>query len=282
VTLQLSQYINQDVPLISVITPVYNGAQYLDDLILSVKNQEYPRIEHIVIDDGSNDDGATIAVLSKYPHLKWWTRSNLGQYATLNEGINAARGDWLCIISADDLLASPSAFSKLLSQAVNADNFDAIFGRTTLMNEMGADIEVRHGRPDESAPKWLNYHFLVIHHCSMLVARKFLVANELCFDTSLRYTGDWDWIIRILKLGRTGYFDVVVSKYRIHEQQTRQTTSRKRLLAEDRLVLSRHGSSVILNKLIIAYFRVKKLVMIFSENGSAGAAEALRRFFGKF
>jgi glycosyltransferase involved in cell wall biosynthesis len=52
-------------PLISIITPVYNGADYLDELILSVLQQDYPHIEHIIIDDGSNDNGATLAILKK-------------------------------------------------------------------------------------------------------------------------------------------------------------------------------------------------------------------------
>lgn len=281
VTEQPSHLTKHGVPLISVITPVHNGAQYLDDLILSVKNQRYPRIEHIVIDDGSTDDGATIAVLAKYPHLKWWTRPNVGQYATLNEGIDAAQGDWICIISADDLLASPFAFSKLLSRVGNTEKFDAIFGRTTFMNDKGTEIAARHGRPDESAPQWLNYYLLVINHCSLLVARNFIVANKLHFDASLKYAGDWDWIIRILKMGRVRYFDVLVSRYRIHEQQTRQTAERRQLVAEDRMVLSRHGTSVIFRKLIITYFRFKKFVMIFSEDGSSAAVAALRRFLGK-
>ena len=271
---------NNATPLISVITPVYNGARYLDELILSVQNQDHPRIEHIVIDDGSTDEGATIAVLAKHPNLKWWTRPNRGQYATLNEGFDAAQGDWICIISADDLLASPTAFSDLISHAGMVDNFDAIYGRTTLMDETGSEV-LALGRPDESAPKWFNYHFLVIHHCSLLVSRKFIINNRLYFDTSLKYTGDWDWVLRILSIGRSGYFDVVISRYRIHKRQTRQTVTRRQLVAEDKLVLARHGSSFILHTLIVTYFRLKKFWLILVKDGCLAAVAALRRFLDK-
>ena len=74
-------------PLITIITPVYNGAEYLDELIQSVLRQDYPNIEHLIIDDGSQDGGATVSVLQKYPHLRWWSRENKGQYATMNEGL---------------------------------------------------------------------------------------------------------------------------------------------------------------------------------------------------
>ncbi|MBE3118290.1 MAG: glycosyltransferase, partial [Candidatus Atribacteria bacterium] len=91
-------------PLVSIITPVYNGAAFIEELILSVQRQDYPNIEHIIIDDGSRDDGATIAILKRYPHLRWWSRENKGQYATMNEGLEAAKGEFVCFISADDLL----------------------------------------------------------------------------------------------------------------------------------------------------------------------------------
>ncbi len=54
-------------PLISIITPVYKGEEYLEELIQSVLNQNYPKIEHLIIDDGSQDGGATISILKKYP-----------------------------------------------------------------------------------------------------------------------------------------------------------------------------------------------------------------------
>jgi len=271
---------NDGVPLISIITPVYNGSIYLEPLIQSIQDQCHRRIEHILINDGSTDDGATVAILAKYPHLKWWSRQNKGQYATLNEGIDAAIGDWLLIISADDMLAGSDSLSELLILARNAGEFDAIYGRTMMVNDNGVEISDR-GRPDESSPKWLNYHFLVIHHCSLLVSRKFIISNKLYFDTSLKYTGDWDWIIRIIKLGRIGYFNHIVSKYRLHEQQTRQSVCHKKLIAEDEIVLLRHGSFLIIHKLIVLFFRLKKFMLIFSKDGFSSAVAALLHFFKK-
>lgn len=265
-------------PLISVVTPVYNGSRYLEDLIVSVREQDHPRVEHIVIDDGSDDDGATVRVLQKHPHLNWWSHANKGQYATLNDGLRAAGGDWICVISADDLLASPTALSALLAGAGNGKGFDAVFGRTRLVDGGGRDLRSDRYRLDESAPKWINHHFLTIHHCSMLVSRRFVEANDLFFDTSLRYTGDWDWIIRILKLGRTKFVDTPVSRYRVHEQQTRQTTARAALGAEDRLVLARHGSSRLVRSVIVGYARLRKLRGLLAAEGRSGAARAFHRF----
>ncbi len=95
-----------ELPLVSIVTPTFNSADYLQELLQSVAAQDYRRIEHIVIDDGSRDGGATVALLQRYPSVRWWSREdNRGQYATLNEGFRAATGDFLTTISADDTYA---------------------------------------------------------------------------------------------------------------------------------------------------------------------------------
>ena len=100
-------------PFFSIITPVYNGAAFLPDLIASVQAQTFSDYEHIIIDDGSTDDGATIGVLEAVDdsRIHWWTRANRGQYATQNEGIQAARGRWIVVIAADDILAAPDVLA---------------------------------------------------------------------------------------------------------------------------------------------------------------------------
>lgn len=125
-----------NLPWVSIITPVYNGSQHIEELILSVKTQNYPRIEHIIIDDGSQDGGATVAILERYPHLKWWGRDNRGQYATMNEGLEKARGDIICFISADDLLCS-DAVQNAVDYLAGSSSSDGVFGRTLLILENG-------------------------------------------------------------------------------------------------------------------------------------------------
>ena len=89
---RLPHIVKDELPLVSIVTPVYNGSLYLEEFIRSVLAQDYPRIEHIVIDDGSTDGGATVEILKRFPHLRWWSRENKGQYPTMNEGFAAADG----------------------------------------------------------------------------------------------------------------------------------------------------------------------------------------------
>ena len=115
----------------------------------------------------------------------------------------------------------------------------------------------------------------------MIVSRRFIETHRLWFDTSLRYTGDWDWIIRILKLGHTRFVDAVISRYRVHEQQTRQTTARKALVAEDRLVLNRYKSPPLVHLGIVSYFRLRKLLRVLAGEGVGGGFRAIKRFLHK-
>ncbi len=187
-----------DTPLISIITPVYNGAEYLAFLIESVLQQEVDTWEHIIIDDGSADNGATLAVLEQYAHLRWWTRENRGQYATMNEGLRAARGEWVCFISADDLVQQ-GAFNSVLETARRHPACQWIYGNTLFIRQDGT----RH--PVQSIfkrvpPRWFKY-FNGIYHCSIYARRTTLLDSGLFFNEELKYSSDFDWIMRLICSG---------------------------------------------------------------------------------
>ena len=264
--------------MISIVTPVYNGAAYLDELIRSVANQDYRNFEHIVIDDRWRDGGATVEVLRKYPHLRWWTRPNKGQYSTLNEGIEAASGDLLCIISADDAFFGPDVFSQIVQAWRSGSACNAIYGRTVLMDSQ--DQRCRTAMAGRTSDTAVDQPALSPDP-SLLAVRQGAVPASA--PASLRHFTAlhgkfWDWINRIIARGRMCFIDSALSKYRLHPEQTRQATARERLVAEDRLVLARHGSSYLKHLVLINYFRAKKLVLILARDGPSAATTGLRRF----
>ena len=104
-------------PLVSIVTPTYNQAAYLEETIRSVLGQDYPNIEYLVLDDGSTDDTPT--VLRRFDGLVRWERQdNMGQSRTLNKGWQQAKGAYLGYLSSDDRLL-PSCVSTLV-QAMEA------------------------------------------------------------------------------------------------------------------------------------------------------------------
>ena len=85
-------------PLVSVVTPSLNQGAFIEQTIRSVLEQDYPYIEHIVVDGGSTDE--TLDLLSRHPHLRWISESDRGQAHALNKGFALADGEILGWINA--------------------------------------------------------------------------------------------------------------------------------------------------------------------------------------
>ena len=94
-----------DLPTISIVTPNYNYAHFLEATLRSVIDQGYPKLEYIVLDDGSTDD--SVAIIRRYANdlAHWKSGPNRGQYLTLTEGLNLATGEILGWLNSDDLHA---------------------------------------------------------------------------------------------------------------------------------------------------------------------------------
>ncbi len=97
-------------PKISILTPSFNSESTIEKAILSVLKQGYPNFEHIIYDGGSKDN--TLAVLKKYPHLKWVSEPDKGQSDAMNKAFNKSDGEIISYLNADDYY-SRGAFFKI-------------------------------------------------------------------------------------------------------------------------------------------------------------------------
>jgi len=93
-------------PKISIVTPVFNQVEYLEETILSILNQNYPNLEYIIIDGGSTD--GTVNIIRKYENrLKYWvSEPDQGQYHAINKGFEHSTGDIMGWLNGDDKLVS--------------------------------------------------------------------------------------------------------------------------------------------------------------------------------
>jgi glycosyltransferase involved in cell wall biosynthesis len=107
-------------PLVSFLTPAYNAATYLGETIRSVLAQTYPRIEMIVVNDGSRDETSAVAKSFGDPRVKVIDQDNRGQSASENTAFTASQGDFVVYLDADDLV-SPSKVEAQVRRLQDAE-----------------------------------------------------------------------------------------------------------------------------------------------------------------
>jgi len=120
-------------PLISIITVVYNGGQFLEETIRSVLNQTYPNIEYLLIDGGSVDN--SVETIKRYQNFVdyWLSEKDEGIYDAMNKGINMARGDWIGFINSGDYY-DKDAINQIVSSINNTSNIGIIHGANTYVD----------------------------------------------------------------------------------------------------------------------------------------------------
>src|SRR5580698_7501014 len=115
-----------DAPLVSIVTPCFNAEKFIAETIESVLDQDYPRIEYIVMDGGSTD--RTLDILKKYEHaLHWESAPDRGTADAVNRGFALGKGEILGFLNADDLYF-PHAVSTAVQRLRENPDAAGIYG----------------------------------------------------------------------------------------------------------------------------------------------------------
>ncbi len=138
-------------PLISVVTVVYNGGELLEKTILSVLGQTYSQVEYIIIDGNSSDE--TPEIIKKYgEQLDYWiSEPDAGIYDAMNKGIEQCRGDFTLFVNAGDYLFDSGLFETLASSYRNEfQTSDIIYGASKIIRADGSliDLEIGHSHQE--------------------------------------------------------------------------------------------------------------------------------------
>ena len=173
--------------LVSCIIPVFNTERYLREAVESVLAQTYPRLEIIVVDDGSTDKSAEVA--KKFgQHVQYVFQGHSGPAGARNTGINSARGEFLAFLDADDLWA-PEKLSIQVNYLTSNPQFQCCVTRVKFFLE-----------PGFSVPQGFRKELLDGEHdvrlIQSLVCRRNIFDSVGKFDASLSTAEDVDWFSR--------------------------------------------------------------------------------------
>ncbi|MDY3557847.1 glycosyltransferase [Gemmata sp. JC673] len=197
------------VPLVSFLTPAYNAAAYLPDTVRSVLAQTHPRVEVIVVNDGSRDDTLAVARSFTDPRVKVIDQENRGQSAAENRAFREAQGEYVVHLDADDLI-SPNKVEVQVRRLAGAEPGCVSFhpwgrfvghprGTRAVPQPFWRDIA-----PVDLLTEMWEQHSMVQGGCYLLP--RALVEQAGPWDESLSLINDFDFFPRVLARARAVLF----------------------------------------------------------------------------
>lgn len=198
----------KDNPVITIATVTYNAASTLERTLHSVASQDYPYIEHLIVDGCSRD--RTLSLVQRYvernasaavPHnIRLVSEHDDGLYDAMNKAILQCTGDYIVFLNAGDCLHEPTTISSLV-QCIEWErdgvNPAVVYGETDLVDDEGRFV--RHRRL--STPEQL--HWKSFRHGMLVCHQSFYVRTDLArqdlYRLRYRYSADYDWCIRIMQ-----------------------------------------------------------------------------------
>ncbi len=246
---------------ISVITPSYNQAQFLEETLQSVLSQTHPDVELLVLDGGSTD--GSVDILERYKGRLWYrSKKDDGQTAAINEGFKQANGEVLTWLNSDDLFYDQDTLARVAARFDQDPALDALFGDFVIIDPTGKVI---------SRKKQVGYDYncLLYGYCYITPAifvRRGTLDRIGNLDATFRYIFDWEYYLRLGK-NKTRIVSMrhYLFRHRYHAESITVTMPEKQLQEVKRLratygyvVNDLHYLHRVRWKFLEYYYRIKR------------------------
>lgn len=204
-----------DYPLVSIVTPSYNQGQFIETTLLSIKNQDYPNIEHIIVDGGSTDH--TLDVLKEYSkeyNLKWISEPDNGQSDAINKGFDMASGEIIGWLNSDDVYFDKQVIANVVSEFGKTQYADILYGDCAFMNEDNLVQRIINTNSQFNYSRLLRSNFI----CQPASFFRQSVIQKNKLDISIDLPMDYEYYLRLAKAGyRFKHVNRVLAAFREHE-----------------------------------------------------------------
>lgn len=219
-------------PKLTIITPSFNSARFIEETIRSVKAQTYSPIEHLVMDGGSTD--RTLDILRRYEDsydLRWRSEPDRGQSHAFNKGIEAATGEWLYFLNSDDYLLDSDSISRVMDFIQGHPGYFIYMGKIWGVDAQGRTLTENtkpFGHAVYTQQILLNKDAMVVHQGTFYHRGVFETVGK--YSEWCHYHMDYEFHLRVSK-----YFDILsmplsMAALRTHPAaKTKQADSRRAL-----------------------------------------------------
>ena len=253
---------------ITYVTITYNATKVLQRTLDSVLQQDYPNIEHLIIDGASTDD--TLKIVDDYiarsnaaengHQIQVSSEPDKGIYDAMNKGLRSMTGDYVCYLNAGDFLPTTDTASRIAQQVEASGNTPAVlYGDTDIVDGEGQFLHHRRLAPPEKLT-WKSFRQgMLVCHQAFYARTDFAIATP--YDMQYRYSADVDWCIRVMKAAAKENvpmlnLHMVVANY---TQEGQTTLHHRESLWERYRVMERHYGRV-QTFLLHCWFAVRSLL----------------------
>lgn len=219
-------------PKISVVTPSYNQAEFLERTICSVLDQNYPNLEYIIIDGGSTD--GSVDIIRRYAdRISFWiSEPDRGQTHAINKGLQQATGEWVAWQNSDDIYY-PGVLEDLAKTLNLKQQVDLVIGNINLIDQQDRVLR--------------DVHYVKPCHGAML-AEGMVLTNQAAFwrrsvhdeigylDETLDCSFDYEWFLRLTLGRRAEHVNKLWGGYRLHGA-TKTSMLNNRFVEENAVIL---------------------------------------------
>jgi len=198
---------------ISIITVCFNSAETISDTIHSVASQDYPNIEHIVVDGGSTD--GTLNIIANAPSVtRFVSEPDKGIYDAMNKGIEMASGDVIGILNADDFYVNEFVLNQI-ARVFNSKDVDACYADLVYVKETDTSNVVRYWKSQPFKPGLFLKGWMPAH--PTFFVRKSVYQQHGLFNLNYRIAADVEMLFRLLEVKQinTVYLPETIIKMRL-------------------------------------------------------------------
>ena len=233
---------------VSIITPSFNQARFIEATILSVLGQTYPNVEHIIIDGGSTD--GTLDILRNYgQRIRWISEPDNGQGDAVNKGFAMARGDIIGWLNSDDFYFDRDVFSHVVQLFDKHPDVDLVYGGLAYVDLHGELLRVR--IPPEHNPSMLR-RIAYIGNSNAFFRR--VVAERHKIDPTFHFVLDYEYFQRVTQEHRALRTCKILACFRIQPDAKTQVMSSAAKDEERRRRDAAHGIEADLKFKLVTYW----------------------------